>query len=248
MARFVREIMNRELLTLAPSEHADTAIRRLLAFDVTSAPVIEGDELVGIASLRDLFGRSVRGATVADRMTAPVVTIHQGEPIETAAHSMAANNVRRLVVVDERGKPVGLASALDVLSAMSGHPVSHPARFPHYDTLAGCTWSNDAPLDRERVASLAPEAPGIFLLTRMRPGACDEHVWVEAADNLRERLHDLLCHPPADKPQLACLLERPDELTFRTARIDDTDERARAIKSVVRRLHDELTRQGYFAA
>ena len=48
-------------------------------------------------------------------MTSPPITIRGDASLEVAARSMKECNVRRLVVVDERGKITGIVSRSDLL-------------------------------------------------------------------------------------------------------------------------------------
>jgi CBS domain-containing protein len=52
---------------------------------------------------------------VADVMTSPAITIHADEPLGTAAARMAEGGIKRLPVLDEKGKLVGVLSRVDIL-------------------------------------------------------------------------------------------------------------------------------------
>jgi len=54
---------------------------------------------------------------VGDRMTHPVITIHPELPIQEAHDIMRQENIRRLVVVDNRGHLRGIVSESDILEA-----------------------------------------------------------------------------------------------------------------------------------
>ncbi len=75
MARFVDEIMNRELFSLGPNDPAARALEHLLSLGITSAPVLDRQRRpIGVASLRDLIPARA-GATVHDRLTAPPIAL-----------------------------------------------------------------------------------------------------------------------------------------------------------------------------
>ncbi|HTQ94347.1 MAG TPA: CBS domain-containing protein [Streptosporangiaceae bacterium] len=56
------------------------------------------------------------GVTAADLMTSPAVTIGPDETVEQAARLMYDRNVKRLPVVDQGGRLVGIISRSDVLA------------------------------------------------------------------------------------------------------------------------------------
>ena len=54
---------------------------------------------------------------VGNRMTHPVITVHPELPIQEAHDIMRQENIRRLVVVDNRGHLRGIVSESDILEA-----------------------------------------------------------------------------------------------------------------------------------
>jgi CBS domain-containing protein len=134
MTTRVRDIMNPQLLYLLGDERAEAARAKLLHFEVSGAPVLDAQNRpVGFVSLRDfaLDGKSFH-------TSCPVQTVSASEAVESAARRLAELEVRRLVVVDERGVAVGMVSALDFVRALTGLAPRHPKRFD-----AECT-SGDA--------------------------------------------------------------------------------------------------------
>jgi CBS domain-containing protein len=77
----------------------------------------ELDSSVGVLHLqRRRHERSKAGGTVASEvMTSPVITIASDADLSQAARLMQERNVRRLVVVDERGRIAGIVSRSDLL-------------------------------------------------------------------------------------------------------------------------------------
>jgi CBS-domain-containing membrane protein len=129
MATTVREIMNRELLSVGEGEPIARALDDILAFEITAAPVL--DDLrrpIGIVSLRDL--QAPRGReTVGEVMTHPAATISESDTIQHCSSAMAEEYLHHLVVVDADGRATGMVSALDVMCAPLGKPVQHPSPF-----------------------------------------------------------------------------------------------------------------------
>ena len=228
MAKYVREIMNRELFTLVPTDSAEDALGYILALGVSGAPVVgSSGEPLGVVTARDLASKSTP-CKVQDCMSTPVVQVREDSSIEAAGKTMAERGVHRLIVVDSEGTAIGIVSSLDMVRGLLGLPTPHPATFPHYDTHTGCSWTDDTPLDLEHVEE-APDGPGVFTLTRGGAGVEDRVVWVEGANNVRTRLYDLLSLPQDSRP-LRRVLENRDTLRFRATALADEQTRHRLIE------------------
>jgi CBS domain-containing protein len=235
MAIRVREIMNREVFQARPADSVEQTLDGLLAMGITGAPVTdEKGRPLGVVSLRDLL-TGKEGATAAERMTAPAVVVRADAPIADAASLIAHSGYRRLPVIDDEGRVIGMVSVLDVLRALLGLPAVHPSAFPHFDLQTGLSWSDDAPLAPENV-DVAPEGPGCLALVYGGAGSPESVVWVESPNNVRTRLIDMLSLPQ-DSPELTRLLERRDHLRFRTASVADPELREKVKARLRARVH-----------
>lgn len=132
----VREAMTARVITFDPSLHASEAAMRLADEGVAGAPVLEGDRIVGVLTLRDLLEREggptaqthgpfLRGdrrlanLTVADVMTRDVVVAEAGWPLTRAIEAMDTTGVNRLPVLDDQGRPAGILARDDVIRAIA---------------------------------------------------------------------------------------------------------------------------------
>jgi hypothetical protein len=227
MASTVKEIMNRELFSVRPTDTAADALNGLLAFGIYGAPVVDSAQRpVGVVSLRDVVAG--QGATVAERMSSPAVAVREDARISDAAKLIAETGYRRLVVVDDANRVVGMLSAVDVIRGLVGLPVQHPAAFPHLDANTGLHWTDDAVLDTNR-AEVAPDGPGLLLLIHTVPGTPDLMVWAESANNVQTRLLDILSLPQ-ENPELNRLLRHRTHLRFRAASVTDPKVREQVIE------------------
>lgn len=231
MALTVGEVMNREIFSLRPSESVADALGYLNVLGISGAPVVEGGKPIGVVSLRDLVGDRP-GDTVRDRMTQPPITVTAGESLEAAARLLAERGFHRVVVVDEHGRAIGVASSLDLLRGMTGVPASHPATFPHLDLATGMTWTDDLPFDLSH-AETAPKGPGVIVLIRGGAGLPERKVWAESVDDVRERLLVMMGYSPDEPEGLKEVLAHPKHLRFRAAGSSATRERRRVVRSVL---------------
>lgn len=231
--------MNRELLSVEPDSPRDDALGFILTLDITACPVIdEAGALKGMVSVRDLMPEE-GGGTVRDRMHEPAVTVAVDAKVEDAAHKLARERAHRLVVLDAKGRAVGMVSAVDLVAALVGEPVEHPVGFPHVDAVAGVAWTNDMLLDGDN-AERVPNAPGVLVLIHGGVGRSEVPVWVEEASNLRARVDSIL-GLPQDDAELALVLERDRaHLRMRVAKLEDAAERARAVAALKKHARADL--------
>jgi signal-transduction protein with cAMP-binding, CBS, and nucleotidyltransferase domain len=88
--------------------------------DVGLAPIVEGDRLVGTLTDRDIVtrvvaeGKDPQTVTVREVASTDLVTIDPEQKLDEALKLMAQNQIRRLPVVEEDGKLVGVLAQADV--------------------------------------------------------------------------------------------------------------------------------------
>ena len=127
----IQEAMTADPTAIEPTTPAHEAARSMKSEDVGSLPIVEDGKLVGVITDRDLAIRVLaegKGADTAviEIASKDVVTVDPQQTLEEAARLMAEHQVRRLPVVEEDGKLVGILAQADV--AQAGH-----------DTLTGET-------------------------------------------------------------------------------------------------------------
>ncbi len=104
----------RDLHTVTPETTIEEAERIMRENNIAGLPVVEGDELVGILTNRDI--RFYRGGKikVSRLMTENVITAPEGISLEEAIEIMHKNRIEKLPIVKD-GKLVGLITAKDIL-------------------------------------------------------------------------------------------------------------------------------------
>jgi CBS domain-containing protein len=119
----VSEVMNRNLITMRPDETVYEAAKLMKENNIGSVVIMEGSELKGIVTERDLItryiavgdGRRPEDVKVSEIMTKDPVTIRDNTDIDEAARVMIERNIRRLIVVNYDGRVVGIISSRDIL-------------------------------------------------------------------------------------------------------------------------------------
>jgi len=121
----IGELMTKDLETIKASASLREAAERMRSYGIGALPVVEGEQLVGMVTDRDITvrataaGKDPNKTPVREAMTHAVITCEADAPLSEAEHLMEEKAVRRLVVLDAYKKPVGLIS-LDDLATVPG--------------------------------------------------------------------------------------------------------------------------------
>jgi CBS domain-containing protein len=117
-------LLARKAITVTPNESLAKAARLMAQENVGAVVVVEQDRPVGIITDRDLaLAVCLNGAwpndPIQSRMLCPVETIRSDEGVYQATQRMMELAVRRLPVVDQFGRLVGIVSLDDLLGLLS---------------------------------------------------------------------------------------------------------------------------------
>ena len=133
MAKKIRELMTPNPTTVSSDSPITEAARIMRDEDVGIVPIVEGDRLVGTVTDRDIAirviaeGKDPQSTTVRDIASTQLVTIDPEQDLDEATRLMAQHQVRRLPVVEEDGRLVGIVAQADIArageDAKTGHVV-----------------------------------------------------------------------------------------------------------------------------
>lgn len=117
----VKDLMSRSLATCRPSDSLAVAAQIMWEKDCGVVPVTEADgRLVGVLTDRDACmaaytqGKTLHSIPVESAMASRVVTLHGTDPVAQAHELMRSHRLRRLPVVDDEHRLVGLISLKDL--------------------------------------------------------------------------------------------------------------------------------------
>jgi len=137
--RTVSDVMTIHVHVASPRAPFKVLVRLIEDNKVSAIPIVDQQGIpVGIVSEADLLLKERRqelessedllhlrkrrhervkaeGTVASDVMTSPVITVPAGTPLSEAARIMQTKNVRRLVVVDQRGHVAGIVSRSNLL-------------------------------------------------------------------------------------------------------------------------------------
>ena len=137
----VKDVMTTHVVAVRKNASFKDMAARLREHRVSAFPVLDEDnKVVGVVSEADLLTKEAlefsgaskfggilhhreqakaAGTTAADLMTKPPLTIGPNDFVSHAARLMYARKVKRLPVVDDDGRLIGIVSRADVLSVYS---------------------------------------------------------------------------------------------------------------------------------
>lgn len=116
----VQEVMTSKVETISATSSAKEAARKMHDLHIGSLPVVNGDELVGIITDRDICvrvtatGRDAGMTPVKGVMGTGAGTCFEDDDINDAAKQMIDKHIRRLVVLNRDNGITGLLSIDDM--------------------------------------------------------------------------------------------------------------------------------------
>jgi len=120
MGQIIKDVMTSNPCSIDAEKSVAYPAKMMREEDVGLAPIVEGDKLIGMLTDRDIAirvvaeGRNPEQVKVADVASKQVVTIDPQQDLDEALRIMAKHQVRRLPVVEEDGKLVGVVAQADI--------------------------------------------------------------------------------------------------------------------------------------
>ena len=185
----VASIMTKNPEAVPPDTLIAEAVERMLKRDYTSLPVVDADgrflgvldesrllengladmslslsKVVGPDLVREYLERLARERNPVSEAVTPTATVRPDTPIKEAAHVMHTHGLKRLPVLDEQGRLVGVVGRLDILASITaggGRRVAPPESYlPQEHREVGAIMDHG-------VATLPPETPLLDVLDRL---------------------------------------------------------------------------------
>jgi CBS domain-containing protein len=128
----VKDAMHKGVEWVAPSTTLIELAKRMRDLDIGAIPIGENDRLVGMVTDRDVViralaeGWDVTKQTARDVMSKGIVFCRDSEDLEDAVRIMELKRIRRLPVLDENKRMIGMLSLGDV-SHSASHEISGEA-------------------------------------------------------------------------------------------------------------------------
>ena len=130
------ELMTDALVTIKPDENVRVAMMRMEDQQIRHLPVVEGGQLIGMLSDRDLreyrlplmeeldkpgYADDLLKTSVSEVMSVNIVSLDSGEDVKAAIDVMLEYGVGAVPVIDRHSDElVGIVSYVDVIRALRG--------------------------------------------------------------------------------------------------------------------------------
>jgi CBS domain-containing protein len=116
----IGDVMTRNVQVIGPDESLIEAARLMKEQDTGFLPVCDGNKILGSITDRDIVIRAVAAGMngsstiVRQAMSHGIAWVRADDDVKQAAEKMANEQIRRLIVVDENKKLVGVVSLGDL--------------------------------------------------------------------------------------------------------------------------------------
>ncbi len=165
----VRHVMTHDVVTATPGTSVGELVKLMLAHDISGVPIVDDDgRVLGVVSEADLVARTgfsaprhrllslfdevvssyhnrwrqkAEGLRADEIMTVPAFTADRDETLRDVAARMVTMAIKRLPVVDEDGRLVGIISQRDLLRSFDHSAgeillavqatLANPVHWPH---------------------------------------------------------------------------------------------------------------------
>jgi CBS domain-containing protein len=120
MAKIVTEAMTADPCAIDADKSVAYAAKMMKDEDVGLAPIVEGQQLIGTVTDRDIVvrvvaaGKDPQSTSVREIASTDLVTVDPQQDFDEALRLMAQHQIRRLPVVEEDGRLVGVVAQADV--------------------------------------------------------------------------------------------------------------------------------------
>ena len=119
----VKDAMPKKAEWVGPDTAVADVAKKMKDLDIGSMPVGENDRLIGMVTDRDITCRAVASGkdcsklTARDVMTKGITFCRDSEDLDDALRIMEQKKIRRLPVIDEKKRMVGMLSVGDISHA-----------------------------------------------------------------------------------------------------------------------------------
>lgn len=117
----IRDIMSRPVITAPTGSTLDAVARLMWEFDCGIVPLVDDEgRLTGVITDRDICmaayiqGKPLTGILVASAMSSQTIGCQADDEVETVEHLMHDHRIRRVPVLDNQNRPIGIVAMNDL--------------------------------------------------------------------------------------------------------------------------------------
>lgn len=118
----VREVMKKDVITISPQTHMSELRGILREKRISGAPVMDGDEMVGIISIEDFIkwlADRENDCPIREKMSKDVQTLYADEPLTQAVNKFERFGFGRFAVIDRQSRRLlGIITKGDIVEGL----------------------------------------------------------------------------------------------------------------------------------
>lgn len=118
-ASMIQSIMTTDIISLSRHSYVKDAVDLMSTNDISCVLIVEDEKPIGIITERDILklatkNKNIESLQLEEHMTCPIKTINKDMDFYEASRYLEENKIRRIVMVNEEGKLVGLVTQTDL--------------------------------------------------------------------------------------------------------------------------------------
>ena len=121
MTTTLKEFMSRKLESIEITATLQEAAKMMTNKDISSLIIVDkSNKHVGLVSERDIVRKgcsredvNIKSVRISEIMSSPLITINHKSSPQEAAELLVKNKIRHLLVVDDKGKRIGIITPMD---------------------------------------------------------------------------------------------------------------------------------------
>ncbi len=114
-----KDIMTQDVVTVTPDTRLQEVAKILAEKKISGLVVVDGDKVVGIVSEADILKAGDMTKTAGEVMAKDVVSVSPDTDVAEIARILTDKGIKRVPVIDESGKLVGIVSRADIVRSMA---------------------------------------------------------------------------------------------------------------------------------
>ncbi len=138
------DIMNPNVIYATLPSRRESILNLFKKYGISAVPVLKDGKLVGIVTRKDIL-RKVDENQVALLMTQNPVTVKTDTPVEEIIRIFSSTHFRRIPVVDDDGKLVGIITVRDIIQKIAEMNIEVPVKNFITSSIV-CVWE-ETPLN-----------------------------------------------------------------------------------------------------
>ncbi len=138
-----KDIMSRGVIAVTPETTVEEISKILVSNRISGVPVVDnGNIVIGVVSESDIIFKEIHhepflierlgdiilpqthkkkegvGGAASEIMTSPAITAAENTPMRELIHIITERKIKRIIIVDREGHPVGIVSRIDIVKAL----------------------------------------------------------------------------------------------------------------------------------